>query len=492
MVVLSIAVLLTASVSILLYYSRMAMKDEAFHDASQTLAGTVLNIDNILLCVEQAIGNIYWNVLQHLNEPERMTMYCRELLESTPYISGVAIAMEPNYYKERGEHFMTYVHRLPSSGTAGEDENEATDTRVIQAETFGNKPYNEQVWYTRTIQQGMPCWIEPIKEGDAEGSTIISFCLPIYDSQGHRVGVMGADVEVSLLSQVVLAAKPSPNSYSILISGDGSYIIHPDSDKLQHMSVFEQMEKENDPKLRMAAQAMMAGKEGFQHFTMNGQGYYVFYKPFERSEVQGRTEGRLDWSVGVVYPENDIVGHFNHLLARTILLAILSLLLLWALTRMLIHRQLLPLRMLTHSAQHIAEGNYTEEIPDSKQNDEIGQLQENFKQMQHSLATNVSELKRLNTSLQEQSRQLQEQYDKAQEADRMKILFLHNMTNQMIEPAGELERSTDELCNRREGMTAQAANQLVDDIEASTKTITSLLNHLLTISGGNQGKEVGS
>ena len=74
----------------------------------------------------------------------------------------------------------------------------------------------------------------------------------------------------------------------------------------------------------------------------------------------------------------------------------------------------------------------------------------------------------------------------------MKILFLHNMTNQMIEPAGELERSTDELCNRREGMTAQAANQLVDDIEASTKTITSLLNHLLTISGGNQGKEVGS
>ena len=358
MVVLSIAVLLTASVSILLYYSRMAMKDEAFHDASQTLAGTVLNIDNILLCVEQATGNIYWNVLQHLNEPERMTMYCRELLESTPYISGVAIAMEPNYYKERGEHFMTYVHRLPSSGTAGEDENEATDTRVIQAETFGNKPYNEQVWYTRTIQQGMPCWIEPIKEGDAEGSTIISFCLPIYDSQGHRVGVMGADVEVSLLSQVILTAKPSPNSYSILISSDGSYIIHPDSDKLQHMSVFEQMEKENDPKLRMAAQAMMAGKEGFQHFTMNGQGYYVFYKPFERSEVQGRTEGRLDWSVGVVYPENDIVGHFNHLLARTILLAILSLLLLWALTRMLIHRQLLPLRMLTHSAQHIAEGNY--------------------------------------------------------------------------------------------------------------------------------------
>ena len=101
MVVQSIAVLLTASVSILLYYSRMAMKDEAFHDASQTLAGTVLNIDNILLCVEQATGNIYWNVLQHLDEPERMTMYCRELLESTPYISGVAIAMEPNYYKER-------------------------------------------------------------------------------------------------------------------------------------------------------------------------------------------------------------------------------------------------------------------------------------------------------------------------------------------------------------------------------------------------------
>lgn len=492
MVVLSIAVLLTVSMCIMLYYSRMAMKDEAFHNASQTLEGTVKHIDNILLCVEQATGNIYWNMLQHLDNAERMTVYCRELLETTPYISGVAIAMEPYYYKERGEYFMTYVHRLAPSGTPRENEFETKDSPVIQAETFGNKPYNEQVWYTRTIQEGMPCWIEPIKESDAEGSTIISFCLPIYDRQGHRVGVMGADVEVSLLSQVVLAAKPSPNSYSTLISGDGSYIIHPDTNKLQHMSVFEQIEKEKDPKLTMAAQAMMAGKEGFQHFTMNGQGYYVFYKPFKRSEVQGRTNDRLRWSVGVVYPENDIIGAYNQLLARTILLAVLSLMLLWALTRMLIHRQLLPLRMLTRSAQHIAEGNYHDEIPDSRQNDEIGQLQENFQQMQHSLANNVSELQRLNTSLQEQSRQLQEQYDKAQEADRMKTQFLHNMTNQMLEPAAAIGRSVDQLCQQREGMTADVANWLVRDIEASTKTITSLLNHLLTISGGNQGKEVGT
>ena len=63
--------------------------------AEQTLEGTVQHIDNILLNVEQSSGNVYWNMLIHLDKPEKMFEFSRSLVESNPYIVGAAIALEP-------------------------------------------------------------------------------------------------------------------------------------------------------------------------------------------------------------------------------------------------------------------------------------------------------------------------------------------------------------------------------------------------------------
>ena len=54
MIVSAIALLLLASLGVMLYFSRQALKQEALQNAEQTLEGTVQHIDNILLSVEQA------------------------------------------------------------------------------------------------------------------------------------------------------------------------------------------------------------------------------------------------------------------------------------------------------------------------------------------------------------------------------------------------------------------------------------------------------
>ncbi len=111
MIVFSVATLLTTALVVMLLYSRQVLKTEARQNAEQTLEGTVRQIDNILLSVEQASGNIYWDMLMHLDEPERMWAYATALLESNPYITGCAIAFEPYYYEKYGQYFMRYVHR---------------------------------------------------------------------------------------------------------------------------------------------------------------------------------------------------------------------------------------------------------------------------------------------------------------------------------------------------------------------------------------------
>ena len=51
--------LLVVSLAVMMYFSLHAIKQEAMQDAEQTLAGTVQNIDNLLLSIEQTSDNVY-------------------------------------------------------------------------------------------------------------------------------------------------------------------------------------------------------------------------------------------------------------------------------------------------------------------------------------------------------------------------------------------------------------------------------------------------
>lgn len=461
-------------------YSRRVLKDEALKNASQTLEATVMQVDNILLSVEQSAGNMYWDMLQHLDNPDRMFVYSRKLVETNPYIVGAAIAMEPYYYKEHGQYFMAYVHRIHGGRLA------TTDAPVIQATTFGNVPYTEQVWYTKALETGRPCWINPLKDSDTEdGEAIITFSLPIYDRQRGKAGVLAVDISLEQLSGVVLAAKPSPNSYATVLAGDGSYVVHPDSTRLFHQTAFER--KDADATVVQAVRDMVAGKTGYQKIRMEGADWYVFYKPFRQAAVTGRSMVPLGWSAGIVYPEDDIFDDYNQLQDIVWGVSVAGLLVLLVLCWAVTHRQLLPLRMLTTSAQRIADGHYDETIPDSRQQDEIGRLQDHFRQMQQSLASHVSELQRLTGSLEEQGKVLSEAYEQAREADRVKTAFLHNMTNQMLAPVGFIDADVQTLCDCGQQMEHEKVVRLVDDIDLQGRTVVNLLGDMLDASQKKEG-----
>ena len=471
-IVSAIGVLLAIALLIMLRYSWEAIREEAVKDAEQTLETTVEQIDNVLLSVEQTSGNFYWDLMRHLDQPDRMYDYCQRIIETNPNITGCAIAFEPHYYQEKGQLFMAYYHRSTTNG----------QTSLVQEDTFAGRPYNEQTWYTQPVQTGKAFWIGPLKDDQVSGEAIISFCLPIYSHDRKVIAVLGVDVALSTLSEIAHAAKPSPNAYCALLGSDGSYIIHPDSNKLKHQTVFTQTERGADPSVKEVAQAMVAGETGYGTFFLNNTENYVFYKPFKRRFVQGRTTENMGWSIGIVYPKNDIFGGFYRLLYYLLAIAGIGLLLLLIVCQWFTHRRLLPLRLLTKSAQRIADGHYDEPVPDTRQQDEIGLLQTHFQQMQQSLGNHINELEQLTANLQERGEVLQAAYSQAQKADRMKTAFLHNMTNQMIAPVLDIEKNVKELCEHYDRQEEQEADHHITDIQQQSAKITELLNHFLHIS----------
>ncbi len=473
MVVSLIAVFLLSTFIIIFYYSQKVLREEALQEAKQTLESTILQIDNVLLSAEQASGNDYWDLLQHLNQPEQMFNYGRQLLNSNPYITGCAIAFEPYFYPEQGEYFMAYVHRSKTGDL------KTSNSPIIQATTFGNKPYTQQIWYYQPRDTRRAYWLNPIKEDSTDiTESIITFSLPIFQ-QDKVVGVMAVDVSLQQLSQIVEEAKPSPNSYAILIGSDGSYIVHPDKTKFSKKDFST---KSEFSEIQSIVKDMMKGKTDYKSVTIGDMDAYVFYKPFKRVAVPGRTMENLGWSIAIVYPEDDIFGEYDLLLTIALIIAIVGLLLLFIFSRVVTHRQILPLRHLAASVQSIAEGNYNTPICDCHQIDEVGRLQENFQAMQQSLANRVGELQQLTATLQEQGRITKEAYEQAKEADRMKIAFLHNMTNQMLAPAQMMSDNVSLLCDQNQIKTTEEVGYIVKDIQQQGQTITELLNQLLKVS----------
>ena len=481
MVVCEIALLLLASLVVMFHFSSQALRQEAMFNAEQTLEGTVQHIDNILLSMEQSAGNVYWDLIGHLDEPERMYTYSRELVKCNPYIVGCAIVFKPYYYKDR-ELFMAYVHRKGNSVMTDED------SELITSETFSSKPYTEQVWYTEPMKTGHTYWTDPLKNENTEDEALTTFCLPIYD-KGECVGVLAVDLSIGLLSQIVLDVKPSPHGYSVLLGRNGSFIVHPDPEKLSHETVFTQTERGADPSVREAAEAMVAGETGSKSFRMNNSEWYVFYKPFLRTEVPGRSMENLKWSVGVIYPEDDIFGSYNRLPYYVLGIAFFGLLIFFFLCRWVTHRRLQPLLLLSDSAKRIAAGHYDEKVPDTNRGDEVGLLQDHFRRMQQSLEAHVTELKHLTDTLQERGKVLRDAYNRAQEANRMKTSFLHHMTNQMIAPSAAIKESVAHLCDNYHDVSLQEANHEVEVIQQQSKAIIDLVNTLIHTAESENRKE---
>ena len=465
LVVLEIVMLLAVSLGVLLFFTRKALVEEAKMDAEQRLEATVQHVDNILMTIEQSSGNIYYRMLDYLDQPERMPTFCRRLVESSPNIDGCAIAFKPGYYPGR-ELFFSYVHRKKYNSP-----------ELIASDKTANLPYTSQAWFTETMQTGQAAWIDPGQTNGYDFEPTLTFCLPIRDRGGECVGVIAVGLSINLLSQFVLETKPSPNSYSLLLAHDGSYIIHPDREKLTGQTVFTQPEVTESPSALHAAEAMLQGDTGDMSFRMNDYTWYMFYKPFLRSNISSRSMKPLNWSIATIYPKSDIFGEYIHLVVRVLIIVLIAILVFYILCRSAIRKQIKPLMYLTESAERIAQGHYDEPIPDVKRDDEVGAFYKHFQHMQKALEKNIAKDEQQRATLLAHHENLHKIHQQIQDDDQVKATFLHNVTNRMIAPSESIVASVANLCDNYQSVTLTEANQEIANIKQQSETILELLSH---------------
>jgi sigma-B regulation protein RsbU (phosphoserine phosphatase) len=196
--------------------------------------------------------------------------------------------------------------------------------------------------------------------------------------------------------------------YSFLISGKGTFIVHPDRRRIIRDNYSSIANASSDTTAAVIGRKMMAGAdcveddENIQECEdFDGCKCYVFYTPIKHT----------DWSMALVVPNQGIELIAYLVGGVLVFLIIVALVVVWIVSRITIRRAVNPLKQLASSADEVAKGNFDAALPTIKHNDEIRLLRNSFEDMLHSLTKYVNELQTTTASKAAMEKELKVAHD---------------------------------------------------------------------------------
>ena len=382
-----------ASFLVFILTGSFIVEDESWRQSAM-LEASAENINRVLSDVYTGTVNHVPEIEDNLDRPDHLMKLAKRVVEQNPRIRSCGISFVENYYPQKGRGYMPYAVRR--------------DSTTIETVNLGveQQKYLEQDWFQQGLTTENGFWSEPFFEGNDTIYPLVAYIHPIRDKQGRTVAVLGTDLSLEWLQkkvddkdQYIFAnqwigmkkerreRRETWKPFSFIISSKGTFIVHPDKNRIVRDNINSMVEASNDTAMAYVRQQMLAGKENEEQIpeetTIDGKDYYVFFRPIKHA----------DWSMALVLPSIllDMVAYIiAGLLAFLLLMAILVV---WLVSRTYIKRATKPLKQLASSAEEVAEGHFDTLLPKIKHNDEVRLLRDSFENMQQSLKTYIEELK---------------------------------------------------------------------------------------------------
>ncbi|MBN2693870.1 Cache 3/Cache 2 fusion domain-containing protein, partial [bacterium] len=125
---------------------------------------------------------------------------------------------------------------------------------------------------------------------------VVSFASPIINKNGDVLGVVGVDISMDKIREIISKIKPYNTGYAMLISNSGSFAAHPKTDILGKIIG----DIDNNPKKDFIKSSIKNGKPFYLDKKAIGtsQETHISYAPFTVGDTAS------PWSIGVAIPMN--------------------------------------------------------------------------------------------------------------------------------------------------------------------------------------------
>ena len=307
-IIILAGVLIEATSAVQYWYARKELREEVQNRAEAELRVKNLEIQKVMVAVETAVNNSIWAVEEILSKPDSLNTVTRRLVEQNANIVGAGLIFKANYYPQKGRWYEPYV--IQRNGKFEEAQIGGPDHDYLNAG-----------WFKEGIAAEKGYWSEPYYDDTGARMMLCTYTFPIRDSKGEIVGLIGADVSLDWLAEVINAHHIYPSSYNLLISKAGQIMACPVESLIMQSSIEVANTKMKDTSINTINSHMRALKSGKATVTDNqGEKKYIFYAP---------VGGDAGWSMAVVCADSEIYGSlrqigFNLLLLMLIGLALLT------------------------------------------------------------------------------------------------------------------------------------------------------------------------
>ncbi|MBW1779793.1 MAG: SpoIIE family protein phosphatase [Deltaproteobacteria bacterium] len=355
--------------------SRQIIEKNIGENARNLVRATVNKIDNVLLPVEKVPETLacFLEDSPSLSE-EEIKALLHAVVENNRDIYGATIAFQPYAFRKDRRCFAPYY--CQSGGR-------------LRFTYLDCDSYDYFLWDWYRIPQEVlhAVWSEPYYDKGGGNITMSTYSVPFFRTiEGNRrfIGVVTADIGLSWLQKIVSSIKIAESGYGFLITGKGTFLTHPETDLIMNKTVFDVAASRYDAELQKIGLAMTEGKSGFAPFTsvVTGKRCWIGYAPLSAS----------NWSLGVLFPQDELTSDITHLNHVVWGLALLGFFLLVGVIVMIAGSITRPLRMLSKATEGIAKGNLDVALPRSRFRDEVGVLTEAFAHMEDSLKQYIKDL----------------------------------------------------------------------------------------------------
>ena len=216
------AALLLELTSGVLYYSAQNI----IHNTVEKLIEREMNaiylcIRNKLAKVEVTVDNMAWVVADDLEDPDWMYSITRRLVDNNPSVLGCMVTFVPDYFPQKGRWFEPYAVRR-ADGT-------------IETMQLGSAEhdYTKIAFYTEAIAKNGGNWCEPYFDKDGAKAMVTTYSVPVHDEKGKTVGVVGADIALDWLEEVVEEGKFYKSTQRFIVTEKGHLLAGKDSKLFQ-------------------------------------------------------------------------------------------------------------------------------------------------------------------------------------------------------------------------------------------------------------------
>lgn len=452
-----VMLVLSMSLGYLYVRSRKLVKTEVIERALKELEKTDLQVTDYLNEAEAATKDIEWQVMRHL-VPDSLLSYTHRLVALNPDINGCSITMEPDFFPPSIGRFSAYSVRRGDS---------------IITEREADYDYHEKIWYKMPKTTGKACWVDPYNdytEGTLYNEDMIaSYSKPLYNKEGHMIGVISTDLSLNWISSVLNKEKPYPDSYYIMLGHDGRYFVHPDHQLIVNKTIYEGVDAKEHSDIIVLGHEMQSGERDYMEVNFDGEPCYVFYQPLEET----------GWSLALVCPENDIMGGYNRLGGIILIVIVVGMVIILIFWMRFMSHFISPLTQLVKQSHDIASGRFNEPMSKTERRDLVGQLQNSFAAMQESLAEHIAQLQQVHDDTEKRNQQLLQAKQLAEESLKVKQQFIQDVSHQIRTPLNIIQGFFMVLGDPEHQVPAEQQHEMTDTMKQNMITLRRMVNMLI-------------